>query len=159
MAMVAFLPSSVAAAHLPISLPALKLSVAKVMSTVSAGSGGVSRAMTYRPASRAFLMAALTPVVVGVIRMPLSPRATAVLDRRDLALASSPSCLPGGDRERRRCSSSPASRRPSAWRRRTGWCWSLVISVTAICRHRRRRSLNLRPQRCRCRHRRHKRRT
>ena len=42
--MVAFLPSSVAAAHLPISSPALKLSVAKVMSTVSGRVGrGVER--------------------------------------------------------------------------------------------------------------------
>ncbi len=44
--MVACPPSSVAAAHWPMSLPASRLSVAKVMSTVSAGSGGVSRAMT-----------------------------------------------------------------------------------------------------------------
>ena len=65
------------AAHWPISSPALKLSVAKVMSTVSAGSGGVSRAMTYRPASRAFLIAELTPGPLGVIRMPLSPVAMA----------------------------------------------------------------------------------
>ena len=40
-----FLPFSVPAAHLPIRSPALKLSVAMVRSTVSAGSGGVSRAM------------------------------------------------------------------------------------------------------------------
>ena len=45
-AMVAALPSSVPAAHCPSSLPASRLSVAKVMSTVSAGSGGVSRAIT-----------------------------------------------------------------------------------------------------------------
>ena len=44
--MVAGLPPSWALVHWPISSPALKLSVAKVMSTVSAGSGGVSRAMT-----------------------------------------------------------------------------------------------------------------
>ena len=73
----AALPSRVDAAHLPSSWPASRLSVAKVMSTVSAGSGGVSSAMTYRPASRAFLIAALTPVDIGVIRMPLSPRAMA----------------------------------------------------------------------------------
>ena len=54
--MFAVLPSSVPAAHLPISSPALKLSVAKVMSTVSGGFGGVSSAMTYRPASRASSM-------------------------------------------------------------------------------------------------------
>ncbi len=76
--MVASLPSSWSSpAHLPISLPALKLSVAKVMSTVSAGSGGVSSAITYSPASRAFLIVGLTPGPFGVIRMPLSPRAMA----------------------------------------------------------------------------------
>ena len=46
MAMVAFSPPSCALVHWPISSPAAKLSVAKVMSTVSGGSGGVSRAMT-----------------------------------------------------------------------------------------------------------------
>ena len=44
--MLAFLPSIVAAAHWPISSPALKLSVAKVMSTTSGGLGGVSSAIT-----------------------------------------------------------------------------------------------------------------
>jgi len=38
-----------AAAHLPISSPALKLSVAKVMSTVFAGSGGVSSGLPQDP--------------------------------------------------------------------------------------------------------------
>ena len=77
MAMFAFWPFICAAAHFPISSPALKLSVAKVMSTVSGGSGGVSSAMTYRPASRACVMAGLTPSVAGVIKMPESPRAMA----------------------------------------------------------------------------------
>ena len=44
--MLAFSPFMVPAAHLPISSPALKLSVAKVMSTVSGGFGGVSSAIT-----------------------------------------------------------------------------------------------------------------
>ncbi len=44
--MVAFSPFSWAAVHSPISWPASRLSVAKVMSTASAGSGGVSRAIT-----------------------------------------------------------------------------------------------------------------
>ena len=91
--MTAGLPSSWAAAHWPSSLPALRLLVANVMSTVSAGSGGVSRAMTKSPASRAFLMAALTPSLIGVMRMPLSPRAMA----SSMAVIwpwSSPSCLP-----------------------------------------------------------------
>ena len=44
--MVAGLPLTWASAHWPMSVPALKLSVAKVMSTTSAGSGGVSSAMT-----------------------------------------------------------------------------------------------------------------
>jgi len=74
---VAGLPASWAAVHWPMSLPASKLSVAKVMSTVSGGSGGVSRAMTVRPASRAFLMAGLTSGPLGVIRIPLSPFETA----------------------------------------------------------------------------------
>ncbi len=47
------------------------------MSTVSAGSGGVSSAITYRPASRAFLIALLTPGPFGVIRMPFWPWAIA----------------------------------------------------------------------------------
>ena len=87
------LAASWAAAHWPSSLPALKLSVANVMSTVLAGSGGVSRAITYSPASRAFLIAELTPVLIGVMRMPLSPRAMA----SSIAVIwpwSSPSCLP-----------------------------------------------------------------
>ena len=47
--MVAFSPSSFLAVQEPIDSPAAKLSVANVMSTASAGSGGVSRAMTNRP--------------------------------------------------------------------------------------------------------------
>ena len=51
MAIFASLPSAsnVAFAHWPISSPALKLSVAKVASAASAGSGSVSSAMTRRP--------------------------------------------------------------------------------------------------------------
>jgi hypothetical protein len=44
--MVAFLPASVPADHFPISSPALKLSVAKVMSADAGSEGGVSSTMT-----------------------------------------------------------------------------------------------------------------
>ena len=40
------------------------------MSTMSAGSGAVSRAITYRPASRALVIAALTSVDTGTIKIP-----------------------------------------------------------------------------------------
>jgi hypothetical protein len=40
-------------AHWPISIPALRLSVAKVAVAASIGSSGVSRTITIRPASRA----------------------------------------------------------------------------------------------------------
>ncbi|CAB5074456.1 unannotated protein [freshwater metagenome] len=69
-AIVAFLPASFAAVHLPIKRPASQLSVAKVMSTMSAGSGGVSRAITNRPASRALVIAELTSVDTGTIKIP-----------------------------------------------------------------------------------------
>ena len=92
-AIVAFLPSSCAAVHFPIASPAAKLSVAKVMSTVSAGSGGVSSAMTYRPCWRALFSAVLMPGPFGVIRMPWSPRAMAS-SIAAIWVCSSPSSLP-----------------------------------------------------------------
>ena len=65
-----------AAAHLPPSSPARKLSVAKVASAASMGSSGVSKAMTSKPASRA----CLTDVVIedvsdAVNRIPSAPSA------------------------------------------------------------------------------------
>ncbi len=60
------------------ALPAASLSVAKVMSAVSIGFNGVSRALTKSPASLAWRNAAFTALPLLVIRMPLSPRAIAV---------------------------------------------------------------------------------
>ena len=66
--------SNCAAAHWPMSSPALKLSVAKVASAASAGSSGVSRAMTRMPASRAFsMLGTIAWESLGVMRMPLAP--------------------------------------------------------------------------------------
>ena len=57
------------------------------------GSGGVSSAITYRPASRALLIASSTPGPFGVIRIPLSPRAMAS-SMAVIWVSSSPSSLP-----------------------------------------------------------------
>ena len=91
--MVAFSPSSFAAVHSPIYWPARKLSVANVMSTASAGSGGVSSAITNRPASRAFSIASTTAGPFGVIRMPFSPCEMA-FSMAWIWVSSSPSSLP-----------------------------------------------------------------
>ncbi len=91
--MIACFPPSWAAVHLPISSPAAKLSVANVMSAASAGSGGVSRAMTNRPASLAFFSASTTEGPLGVIRMPLSPLEMA-FSMAWIWVSSSPSALP-----------------------------------------------------------------
>ena len=68
------------------SSPASKLSVAKVMSTVSGGSGGVSRAITYRPWSRAFSIAGLTPGPLGDDQDAVLTVSDRGLDGIDLAL-------------------------------------------------------------------------
>ena len=129
--MTAGLPSSWAAAHWPISLPASRLSVANVMSTVSAGSGGVSRAMTNRPASRAFLIAALTPGPSGVMRMPFSPCGDGVLDRRDLSPVVA-LCLAGGDGDLDAELVCAFSLAPFCMATKNGLRRVLVISDTAI---------------------------
>ena len=70
---------SVAAAHLPMSSPARKLSVAKVASAASIGSSGVSRAITTSPASRACLTAGTIDAVSDAVRsMPFAPSAMQV---------------------------------------------------------------------------------
>ncbi len=92
-AITAFSPPSCAAAYSPMRFPALRLSVAKVMSTVSGGSGGVSRAMTKSPSSRAREIASLTPVDIGVIRMPCCPAVIAA-SMASIWPWSSPSSLP-----------------------------------------------------------------
>ena len=64
-------------AHWPIRTPARKLSVANVASAASAGSKGVSSAITRRPASRARrTVSASAPGSDGVIRIPFAPAAT-----------------------------------------------------------------------------------
>ena len=65
---------SVPAAHLPISSPARKLSVAKVASAASIGLSGVSSAITRRPASRACCTEdTMEDVSEAAIRMPFAP--------------------------------------------------------------------------------------
>src|ERR1700682_3476326 len=63
------------------------------MSTVLAGSGGVSSAMTNSPASLAFLIEAFTPGPLGVMRIPLSP-AEMEFSIALIWVCSSPSALP-----------------------------------------------------------------
>ena len=75
-----------------------KLSVANVMSTASAGSGGVSSAITKRPASRAFSRASSTAGPLGVMRMPFVALGDGVLDGLDLGVLVAV-LLAGGDRE------------------------------------------------------------
>ena len=127
--MLAFLPSIVFAAHWPISSPALKLSVAKVMSTVSGGFGGVSSAITYRPACRAASIAGFTPSVAGVIKIPWSPRATAA-SIAAIWVVSSPSSLPAAV-VIETLLASPASSAPFCMAMKKGLVLVLVISVTA----------------------------
>ena len=93
LALAASSPSE-AAAHLPISSPARKLSVAKVASAASIGSSGVSSAMTRRPASRACLTGPTIALVSdAVIRMPFAP--SAMHDSMAATwLSLSPSILP-----------------------------------------------------------------
>lgn len=86
-----------AAAHLPISSPAKKLSVAKVISAESIGSSGVSNAMTTMPASRACLTAdTMDDVSDAVSRMPLAPSAMQV-SMAATWVSWSPSTLPAND--------------------------------------------------------------
>ena len=68
---------SLAAAHWPILTPASKLSVAKVILAASGGSVEVSMAMTTTPASRALMIAGVTSLLEGAIRIVVAPRAMA----------------------------------------------------------------------------------
>ena len=63
------------------------------MSTMSAGSVGVSSAITNRPASRAFVIAELTFTDIGVIRIPAC-FAEIAFSINAICPASSPSSLP-----------------------------------------------------------------
>ena len=86
--------------------------------------------MTYRPASRAFLIAALTPVDIGVIRMPLSPRAMA----SSMAVIwpwSSPSCLPEATVRSTFCLAA-SSFAPFCMATKNGLDESLVMRATPI---------------------------
>ena len=96
--MTAFSPLSLPAAHWPMASPARQLSVAKVMSTTSGGSVGVSRAITYNPASRACSIALLTLTDIGVIRIPSWPAAMAFSIEVDLTLVVAFG-LSGSDRQ------------------------------------------------------------
>src|SRR5258708_4518847 len=81
-------------AYLPISTPALKLSVAKRASVASCGSVGVSSATTITPAARAFLMlGTIALVALGVIRIAFAP-AVIMFSMAVTWLALSPSNLP-----------------------------------------------------------------
>lgn len=108
--------------------PALKLSVAKVMSTASAGSGAVSRAMTKRPASRAFWMASTTEGPFGVIRMPLSPFEIA-FSMAWIWVSSSPSSLPAAS-VRFTPAEVAASLAPSSIATKKGFVVVLTMRVT-----------------------------
>src|SRR2546427_9146376 len=100
------------------------------MSTVSAGSGGVSRAITNRPASRAFLIAGLTSGPDGVMRMPLSPFEIA-FSMAATWLAVSPSSLPAADVSVMP-SLSADSLAPLAIATKNGFVEVFVIRVTPI---------------------------
>ncbi|VXC29086.1 exported hypothetical protein [Arthrobacter sp. 9V] len=115
---------------MPMSSPALKLSVAKVMSAASAGSGGVSRAMTNRPASFAFFSASTTEGPLGVIRMPLSPLEIA-FSMAWIWVSSSPSALPAASL-RSTPSASAAFFAPSCMETKNGLEVVLTISETPI---------------------------
>ena len=86
--------SIVAAAHWPISSPALKLSVANVASAASIGSSGVSRAITTSPASRASsIVGTIATVSLGVIMNPAAPaemRSSIAVDLASLSPSNSP---------------------------------------------------------------------
>ncbi len=79
---------------LPISLPASKVVGGEGdVDGVGRVGWGCSSAITYRPASRAFLIALLTPGRFGVIRMPFWPCAIA-FSIAWTCPCSSPSALP-----------------------------------------------------------------
>ncbi len=126
--MVAFLPPSCAAAHLPMDSPAAKLSVENVMSTESAGSGAVSSAMTKRPASRAFWIASRTEGPLIVMRMPLSPFEMA-FSMAWICVSSSPSALPAAS-VRSMPSFAAASFAPSSIATKKGFVVVFTMSET-----------------------------
>src|SRR5215217_5875848 len=83
-----------ALAYVPINSPALKLSVANSASAASAGSVGVSSAITRTPAARAFLIAGTIALVsLGVMRIAFAPAAT-MFSSAVIWLALSPSNRP-----------------------------------------------------------------
>src|SRR5574343_235813 len=93
-AILAGLPAVAALAYWPISTPALKLSVANSASVASAGSAGLSRAITITPWARAFWMAGTMALEsLGVIRMVLAPAAI-MFSIAVTCPALSPSALP-----------------------------------------------------------------
>ena len=96
---------------------------------MSGGSVGVSRAITYRSAFRPSRLRCSQPGPVGVIRIPLSPRATAA----SIALtwvSVSPSLLPAAVVIETPFFS-PAALAPSCMAMKNGLVLVLVINVTA----------------------------
>ncbi len=129
--MTAFLPSSFAAVYCPIRFPALRLSVAKVMSTVSGGIGG--------SVEGDHVQAGVAGLLDGVVdagghrsdQDALLLRRDRVLDRIDLTLVVTFG-LTGGDGDVDTGRVVPAFLAPACMATKNGLVESFVINDTAI---------------------------